>query len=78
MPSKITVEVHIAMNEDGDVETGCTAEEATDRLSENYGGQMVRIIRKAFRIAPPDIMDIGEEDVPDDEGSVETMAEAAE
>jgi hypothetical protein len=49
MPSKITVEVHIAMNEDGDVETGCTAEEATDRLSENYGGQMAKRMFRTMR-----------------------------
>jgi hypothetical protein len=43
MPSKITVEVYIAINEDSDVETGCSADEATERLSENFGGQMARL-----------------------------------
>jgi hypothetical protein len=79
MPHKITIEVYIAVNEDADFETGCSADEATERLSENFGGQMVRIIRKAFRITPPDIADLGEEDVADEEGDVTRVeAEAAE
>jgi hypothetical protein len=77
MPSKITIEVYIAVNEDGDVETGCSVDEAVDRLSENFGGQMVRVVRKAFRIMPPDVTDLGEEEVADEEGDV-TQMEAAE
>jgi hypothetical protein len=77
MPSQITVEVYIACNEDGDVETGCSIDEATERLSENSGGQMVRVVRKAFRITPPDVTDLGEEEVADEEGDV-AQIEAAE
>jgi hypothetical protein len=73
--NKVTIEVYTACNEEGDFETRCSVDEATERLTENYGGQMVRIIREAFRIRPFAIMDLGEEDVPDEEGDV-TQSEA--
>jgi hypothetical protein len=78
MSSKITAEVYVAINEEGDVETGCTLDEATVRLSENFGGQMVRVIRKLFLIAPPQIQDLCDENVPDDEGDVTHLEQAAE
>jgi hypothetical protein len=68
--NKVTIEVYIARNEEGDFETGCSVDEATERLTKNYGRPMVRIIHKAFGITPAAIMDLGEEDVPDKEGDV--------
>jgi hypothetical protein len=42
--SKATIEVYIALNED-EFETGASIDEASERLTEKYGGQMVRRLR---------------------------------
>jgi hypothetical protein len=43
--SKATIEVYIALNEEGEFETGASIDEASERLTEKYGGQMVRRLR---------------------------------
>jgi hypothetical protein len=44
--------VYIAMNEDADYEVGATDDEATERLSDNVGGRLGRVVRLVVRMSP--------------------------
>jgi hypothetical protein len=77
MASKTLIEIYISINDDGDVECGPDAERAVNRLTDSYGGQVIRMIRKAYWVTPPAIQDAGEETIADDEGET-TKVEAAE
>jgi hypothetical protein len=41
--------VYIAMNEDADYEVGASEDEATERLSENIGGRLGRVVGLVVR-----------------------------
>jgi hypothetical protein len=64
--------IYVAMNEDGDHEVGTTEDEATERLSDNVGGRLGRVIRLTIRMSPPKVEDAGEVAVADTIG--ETLA----
>jgi hypothetical protein len=64
---KTTAEIYIAMNEDGDFEVGINEEEASERLMEHAGGQMIRIVKIAAKMTPPAITEAAV-DVPDEAG----------
>jgi hypothetical protein len=51
--------IYLAMNEDADYEVGVTQDEATERLADNVGGRMVRVIRLTVRMSPPKAEDCG-------------------
>jgi hypothetical protein len=48
------------MNEDADYEVGATEDEATERLSDNVGGRLGRVVRLVVRMNPPKAEDAGE------------------
>jgi hypothetical protein len=64
--------VYIAMNEDADYEVGATEDEATERLSDNVGGRLGRVVRITVRMSPPRAEDAGEVTIADTAGA--TMA----
>jgi hypothetical protein len=68
--------VYVAMNEDADHEVGTTEDEVTERLSDNVGGRMVRVIRLTARMSPPAVEDAGEVTITDTAGAT-TEFEAA-
>jgi len=63
------VTVYIAMNEDGDYECATDASDATERLVENSGGQMVRVVEINIAMTAPE-MAVVSGAVPDDAGTV--------
>jgi hypothetical protein len=52
--------VYIAMNEDADYEVGANEDEATERLNDNVGGRLGRVVRITVRMSPPQAEDAGE------------------
>jgi hypothetical protein len=64
--------VYVAMNEDADYEVGTTEDEATERLSDNIGGRLGRVVRLVVRMSPPKAEDAGEVTITDTAG--ETVA----
>jgi hypothetical protein len=60
--------VYIAMNEDADYEVGATEDEATERLSDNVGGRLGRVVRLVVRMSPPKAEDAGEVTIADTAG----------
>jgi hypothetical protein len=61
--------IYVAMNEDADYEVGTTEDEATERLNDNVGGRMVRVIRLTARMSPPVTEDAGEVTITDTAGT---------
>jgi hypothetical protein len=61
--------VYVAMNEDADYEVGTMEDEATERLNDNVGGMMVRVIRLTARMSQPVIEDAGEVTITDTAGT---------
>jgi hypothetical protein len=57
--------VYIAMNEDADYEVGATEDESTERLSDNVGGRLGRVVRLVVRMSPPKAEDAGEVTIAD-------------
>lgn len=72
---KIIAEIYIAMNECGDYEVGISSEEASDRLIDNGGSEMIRIVKIAAKMTPPAIAETTI-DVSDEAGET-TEVEAA-
>jgi hypothetical protein len=68
--------IYLAMNEDADYEVGTAEEEATERLSDNVGGRMVRVIRLTARMSPPRAEDCGEVTIADTAGTTMTFEAA--
>lgn len=68
--------VCIAMNEDADYDVGATEDEATERLSENIGGRLGRVVRLVVRMTPPKTEDVGEFMVADTAGETVTFEAA--
>jgi hypothetical protein len=68
--------VYIAMNEDADYEVGATEDEATERLSDNVGGRLGRVVRITVRMSPPQAEDAGEVTIPDTAGETVTFEAA--
>jgi hypothetical protein len=60
--------IYVAMNEDADYEVGASEDEATERLSDNIGGALVRVIRLVVRMSPPKAEDAGEVTIADTAG----------
>jgi hypothetical protein len=60
------------MNEDADYEVGASEDEATERLADNVGGRLGRVIRLTIRMSPPKSEDAGKVTVVDAVG--ETVA----
>ena len=75
MTHKTAAEIYIAMNEDGHYEVGTNEEEATERLMDQAGGQMCRIVKITARMTPPAITHAAV-DIADDAGET-TEVEAA-
>jgi len=70
--TKITAEIYIAMNEGGDYEVGTTSEEVSERLMDQAGGEMCRIVKITLRMAPPQVMET-EFDVPEETGKIQKV-----
>jgi hypothetical protein len=68
--------VYIAMNEDADYEVGATEDEATERLSDNVGGRLGRVVRITVRMSPPQAEDAGEVTIADTAGETVTFEAA--
>jgi len=64
-PQEITL--FVAMNEDGEWEADADASEATNRVAENSGGTMVRVVQVTLTLSPP-VMSEVEGTVPDQAG----------
>jgi hypothetical protein len=68
--------VYVAMNEDADYEVGATEDEATERLSDNIGGRLGRVVRITIRMSPPTAEDAGDVMVADTAGEAVTFEAA--
>jgi hypothetical protein len=74
--TKTACEIWIAINEDGDYAVHAAGPgEATEQLSEDFGGASVRVVKITAKIAPPVITET-EIDVADEAGET-TELEAA-
>lgn len=70
--------VWIALNEDGDsVASTESADAAVQRLNDEIGGLLVRIVRRRFVIAFPKVEDGDDIIVPDDAGEVHELTDEA-
>jgi hypothetical protein len=72
----VLAEVYIAMNEEGEYEVGTTEEEAGERLMDNHGGYMSRIVRLPVRMTPPKAMEAPAVDIPDEAGTTIAFEDA--
>jgi 3-methyladenine DNA glycosylase/8-oxoguanine DNA glycosylase len=68
--------VYIAINEDADYEVGATEDEATERLNDNVGGRLGRLVRLTVRMSPPKAEDGGEVRIADTAGVTMTFEAA--
>jgi hypothetical protein len=73
--SKVTCEIFLAMNEDGDWIVETDESEALSKLAEDQGGYHARVVKIAVKMTPP-MMTAASVDVPD-EVSETTRIEAA-
>ena len=74
---KTTVEIWIALNEDGDYiahTDGPT--EARDQLIDDCGGACVKVVKITAKIAKPEVID-AEIDVPDEAGETQEIETTA-
>lgn len=77
MTDKVTCELWLAMNEDGDWVVTADDGEALTKLGEDCGGYAARVIKLTVKMTPPAITE-HEVDVPDDAGETkEVETEAA-
>ena len=76
-PSKITIELCVAMNENGDyaVDTWEAKDNAVEHLRQYYGFTACRLVKLAVAIRPPVVAETSPVEVKDDAGEV--IAEAA-
>jgi hypothetical protein len=76
-PNKITIELCVAMNEDGDyaVDTWEAKDNAVEHLRQYYGFTACRLVKLAVAIRPPVAAEASPVEVKDDAGEV--IAEAA-
>jgi hypothetical protein len=79
MTDKVTCEIYLVINEDGDYEVGPDYDTAIDAFENSHGGSGPRrIVKLTAKITPPQIEDGGEIDVPDEAGETkEVETEAA-
>jgi hypothetical protein len=70
------IEVWVAMNENGDYETGNDAEDPATRLQENHGAFAIRTVCLKGAMAAPKLEEI-EVNIPDTAGETVAVAEAA-
>lgn len=76
MTDKITCELFLCINEDGNWTVGTDAGDTAEELADGYGCVCIRTVKLIARIAPPDTEE-AKVDIPDDVGStVEASAEA--
>jgi hypothetical protein len=66
------IEIYVAMNENGDYEAATESEDATTRLIENAGGDMVRLIKIIVKMDPPVMAEVDVE-VPAEAGTTEKI-----
>lgn len=57
MPKPQEIEVFVAMNEDGDFSASDSAETAREKLAEDFGGELCRIVKLNVKMAPPVIVE---------------------
>jgi hypothetical protein len=62
---KVHFEIFIAMNENGDVEFGHSAEEARETLLENYESNTIRSVVLLAKMTPPALEAGPEVEIPD-------------
>jgi hypothetical protein len=62
--------IYVAMNEEADYEVGATEDEATERLSDNIGGRLGRVVQLVVRMSPPKAEDAGEVTISDTAGVI--------
>jgi hypothetical protein len=56
---KVDNDVFFVMNEDGNMDSGPTLEQAAGRLDQNYAGNLLRAIKVTVHMAPPTVEDQG-------------------
>jgi hypothetical protein len=68
-PSKTSapIEVWIAMDESGEYEVGCDDSSAIDRLKEQTGSELLRLVRLKITMSPPSVEEL-DVAVPDEAG----------
>jgi hypothetical protein len=72
MADKVSCEVFIAMNEEGDWVVTNDESEALSKLAEEMGGYHGRVVKVTIRMAPP-VMTETECDVPDEAGETKEI-----
>lgn len=74
MPDKQTIEIYIAMNEDGGYVAATDESEALEMLE---GGYRARVVKLKVKMAPPEVNE-AEIDIPDEAGKTEEVEIEAE
>jgi hypothetical protein len=72
MTDKVTCEIYIAMNEDGDWVVSTDESEALTDLTSDAGGYEARIVKLTVKMAPP-VMIEAEVEVPDEAGETKKI-----
>lgn len=74
MTAKVTCEIYLAMNEDGNWAVNEDAQEAANSVAENFSGACLKTVKLTVKMAPPEVAE-HEMDVPDEAGeTIETEA----
>jgi hypothetical protein len=67
---KLDKELFVVMNEDGEIESGPTLEQAAGRLDQDCVGNLMRGVKIAVRMAPPTVDDGGKVIIANSAGTV--------
>jgi hypothetical protein len=73
MANKVTCELFVALNEDGDWVVTDDESTALEKLAEDQGGYHARVVKVVVRVAPP-VMAEASIDVPDEAGTTTELA----
>lgn len=70
--NKIACEIYVAMNEDGGYVVHIDESEVLNRLAEDEGGYMARVVKVTVKMAPPQMTE-AEVEVPDEAGETKAL-----
>lgn len=73
MTEKFTHEIHVSINDDGDIQVGLEAEESSERLRADTTCYAIRTIKLTLKFAAAQIEDGPTIDIPDTAGSTEQI-----